>query len=86
MPRMESLFPQPPVLSYLSLAASHAMICITAAILLTASSLGIHWAASPSRTMRRHVPRVFSVTPVNKSQGRRRANLDSIRDSDPLRV
>lgn len=83
---MESLFPQPSVLSCLSLAASHAMICITVAILLTASSLGIHWAAAPFRTIPRHVPRVFSVTPVNKSQGRRRANLDSIRDSDPVRV
>lgn len=83
---MESLFPQPSVLSYLSLAASHAMMCITVAILLTASSVGIHWAAAPSRTILRHVPRVFSVTPVNKSQGRRRANVDSIRDSDPVRV
>lgn len=83
---MESLFSQPPVLSYLSLATSSSNMCITVAILLTASSVGIHWAAAPSRTIRRHVPRVFSVTPVNKSLGRRRANLGSIRDADPLRV
>jgi len=83
---MDSLFSQPPALSYLSLATSSSNMCITVAILLTASSLGIHWAAAPFRTIPRHVPRVFSVTPVNKSQGRRRANLDSIRDSDPVRV
>lgn len=83
---MESFFSQPAVLPYLSLAAEDINIFITAAILLTASSLGIHWAGSPSRSIRHPGPRVFSVTPVNKSQGRRRANLDSMRDTDPLRV